>query len=141
MWERTARHLLDVRDINQAALSSGNNSSTAWLGLQYTYQQTDAPLLQPVSELRGHQPGGSEATSNYNSLQALLRTTNWHRVSTQMTYTFSHSLDEESGLIPYLPQTALTLRASMATQISTSRILFRLTPAMMYPVLLTGQSG
>ena len=96
-----ARHLIDVRDINQAALNSGN------VGIdvnQYTYQQTTRPYFNQFPNYAVINQVESEASSNYNSLQALVRTTNWHHVTTQMTYTWSHNLDEETGLIPYLPQ-------------------------------------
>ena len=102
-----SRHLLDVRDINQAALGSGN------VGVdvnQYTYQQTTRPYFNQFPNYAVINQVESEATSNYASLQALLRTTNWHGISTQLTYTWSHSLDEESGLIPYLPQNSFNLK-------------------------------
>lgn len=35
-------------------------------------------------------------TSNYNALQAVYRTRNWHGLSSQFAYTWSHSLDEIS---------------------------------------------
>jgi hypothetical protein len=46
----------------------------------------------------------SELNSNYNSLQAVLRSTAWHGLTTQASYTWSHALDYETGFIPYLPQ-------------------------------------
>jgi hypothetical protein len=104
----SAHHLLDVRDINQAALGSGN------VGIdvnQYTYQQTTRPYFSQYPNYAVINQVESEANSNYNSLQALLRTTNWHHITTQLTYTWSHSLDEETGLIPYLPQNSYDLHA------------------------------
>ena len=102
-----AHHLIDVRDINQAALGSGN------VGInidQYTYQQTTRPYFSQFPNYAVINQVESEANSNYNSLQALLRTTNFHHITTQMTYTWSHSLDEETGLIPYLPQNSFNLK-------------------------------
>jgi hypothetical protein len=102
-----ARHLLDVRDINQAALGSGN----VQIGIgPYSYQQTTRPYFNQFPNYGVINQVESEATSNYDSLQTLLRTTSWHHLSTQMTYTWSHSLDEESGLIPYLPQNSYNLK-------------------------------
>ncbi len=46
----------------------------------------------------------SGADSNYNSLQASLRMTSWHGLTSQFNYTWSHNLDFETGLIPYIPQ-------------------------------------
>ena len=49
-----------------------------------------------------------EARSNlgsvYNSLQTSLRVQNWHNLSSQLAYTWSHALDYETGLLPYVPQ-------------------------------------
>jgi hypothetical protein len=102
-----ARHLLDVRDINQAALGSGNVE----IGIgPYSYQQTTRPYFNQFPNYGVINQVESEATSNYDSLQTLLRTTSWHHLTTQMTYTWSHSLDEESGLIPYLPQDSFNLK-------------------------------
>ena len=51
------------------------------------------------------QPGAKPAQIlNYNSLQAMLRMTAWHGLTTQLNYTWSHNLDFETGLIPYIPQ-------------------------------------
>jgi hypothetical protein len=52
-----------------------------------------------------------EARSNlgsiYNSLQTTLRVQNWHNLSSQLAYTWSHSLDYETGLLPYVAQDPL----------------------------------
>src|SRR5580704_6772075 len=102
----TARHLLDVRDINQAALGSGNVD----IGIdQYTYQQTTRPYFSKFPNYAVINQVESQASSNYNSLQALIRTTSWHHITTQMTYTWSHNLDEETGFVPYLPQNSFNL--------------------------------
>src|SRR5580704_3374319 len=101
------RHLLDVRDINQAALGSGN----VQIGIgPYSYQQTTRPYFNQFPNYGVINQVESEATSNYDSLQTLLRTTSWHHLTTQLTYTWSHSLDEESGLIPYMPQNSFNLK-------------------------------
>ena len=102
----SAHHLIDVRDINQAALNSGNVSIDV---NQYTYQQTTRPYFSQYPNYAVINQVESEANSNYNSLQALIRTTNWHNITTQLTYTWSHSLDEETGLVPYPPQNSYDL--------------------------------
>jgi hypothetical protein len=102
-----SHHLLDVRDINQAALGSGNVN----VGVDgYSFQQTTRPFFNKFPNYGVINQVGSDDSSNYNSLQTLLRTTNWHRVTTQLTYTWSHNLDNESGLIPYLPQNSFDLK-------------------------------
>jgi hypothetical protein len=49
-----------------------------------------------------------EAKSNlgsiYNSLQTSLRIQSWHNLTSQIAYTWGHSLDYETGLLPYVPQ-------------------------------------
>jgi hypothetical protein len=52
----------------------------------------------------------SIGTSNYNSLQAQLRIMNWHRLSTQTVYTWSHSLDEVSAYRGALPQNSTNFK-------------------------------
>ncbi len=90
-----ARHLLDVRDINQAALGSGNVD----IGIgPYSYQQTTRPYFNQFPNYGVINQVESKATSNYNSLQTLLGPQAVTDRSTQMTYTWSHSLDEETGI-------------------------------------------
>jgi hypothetical protein len=101
-----ARHLLDMRDINQAALNSGN------IGIgfgNYTYQQTTRPYFNKFPNYAVINQVESEASAGYNSLQALVRTTGFHGLTTQLTYTWSHNLDQETGIIPYLPQNSFNL--------------------------------
>ncbi len=46
----------------------------------------------------------SIGTSNYNSLQAIFRTTNWHGLTSQAAYTWGHNLDEVTAYRGALPQ-------------------------------------
>jgi hypothetical protein len=46
----------------------------------------------------------SIGTSNYNSLQAIFRTTNWHNLTSQAAYTWGHNLDEVTAYRGALPQ-------------------------------------
>jgi hypothetical protein len=46
----------------------------------------------------------SIGTSNYNSLQAVFRTTSWHGVSSQASLTLGHNLDEVTAYRGALPQ-------------------------------------
>jgi Carboxypeptidase regulatory-like domain len=48
------------------------------------------PNLQNILQLN------TIGTSNYNALQTLLRTRSWHNVTSQLAYTWSHSLDQIS---------------------------------------------
>ena len=46
----------------------------------------------------------SIGTSNYNSLQAVFRTTAWHNVTSQISYTWGYNLDEVTAYRGALPQ-------------------------------------
>ncbi len=46
----------------------------------------------------------SIGTSNYNSLQAVFRTSGWHSITSQASYTWSHNLDEVTQYRGALPQ-------------------------------------
>ena len=46
-------------------------------------------------------------TSNYNGLQASVRTNYWHGLISQLNYTWSHSLDEITQYVA-LPQDSTT---------------------------------
>ncbi len=52
----------------------------------------------------------SEAISNYNSLQALIRLAAWHHLTSQGSYTWGHSLDEASEIYLYNPQNSYCFR-------------------------------
>ncbi len=45
----------------------------------------------------------SSASSNYNSLQASLRLRSWHRLTSTVSYTYSHSIDNASDGQDYVP--------------------------------------
>lgn len=87
-----SRHLLELIDLNQSALGSdfnpadfdqnGNNITRPYYAKYPTYGVID--------ELQ------TRANSNYNSLQASLRTSNWHGVVSQFHYTWAHTLDISS---------------------------------------------
>lgn len=89
-----AQHLTGVFDINQAAQGSGGDITTR------PYYKANTPFANyaVVNEVK------SNLNSNYNSLQSSLRFQNWHRLTAQAAYTWSHALDYETGFIPYLPQ-------------------------------------
>ena len=48
----------------------------------------------------------SSANSIYHSLQTSLRTSNWHGLTTQVNFTWSHSIDTASDLEDFLPNQA-----------------------------------
>jgi hypothetical protein len=89
-------HLLGLFDINPGALGSLNTSADA-LQASRPYA-TQFPNFSVIDEAR------SNLGSIYNSLQTNLRVQNWHNLSSQLSYTWSHALDYETGLLPYVPQ-------------------------------------
>ncbi len=92
----SGRRLRDLVDINQAGIGSGGANATRPFYGQY-------PNYAVINQIQ------SEATSNYNSLQATLRVNNWHRLTAQSAFTFAHSLDEISEIYLYNPQNSLDL--------------------------------
>jgi hypothetical protein len=88
------RHLLSILDINQAALNGASSTPDQTTRPYYS----SYPTYSYINEIR------SIGTSNYNSLQAELRVSNWHRLTAQGAYTFSHSFDDVTAYRGALPQ-------------------------------------
>jgi hypothetical protein len=92
-------HLLGLFDINPINIAALVNNPAAQANPDSTrpyYSQF--PNFSVIDEAR------SNLGSNYNSLQTSLRLQNWHGLATQVGYTWSHSLDYETGELPYVPQ-------------------------------------
>jgi hypothetical protein len=89
------RHLLSLLDINQAAPGVYANSLERQITRPYYGLY---PQYGNINQLE------SIGTSNYNSLQAQVRVTNWHHFTTQAVYTWSHNLDEVTAYRGALPQ-------------------------------------
>ena len=95
------RHLLAIRDINQAqpgiyATSAEQNATRPF------YSQF--PSYTFINEIQ------SIGTSNYNSLQATLRVANYHGITAQAAYTWSHSFDEVTAYRGALPQDSFNFK-------------------------------
>ncbi len=91
----SARHLLSLLDINQAA--PGVYSSDL-------ARQASRPYHGSYSQYGNINQISSIGTANYNSLQAQLRINHWHNITTQAVYTWAHNLDEVSQYRGTLPQ-------------------------------------
>jgi len=100
-------HLLGLFDINPAQPGTANESDPN-LTRPYYSPNYNTPGKFPFSVI-------DEARSNlgsiYNSLQTNLRVQNWHNLSSQLSYTWSHALDYETGLLPYVAQNPLNENA------------------------------
>jgi hypothetical protein len=81
-----ARKLLVIEDINQAGIGSTPLGSAAQ-NLTRPYGSA-YPYYGVINQIN------SAGTSNYNSLQATIRTTNYHGLTSQFGYTWAHGLDE-----------------------------------------------
>jgi outer membrane receptor protein involved in Fe transport len=95
------RHLLAIRDINQAApgiytSSADQNATRPYFGA--------FPNYSFINEIQ------SIGTSNYNSLQATLRVSNLHGFTGQAAYTWSHNLDEVTAYRGALPQNSFNFK-------------------------------
>ena len=86
------RHLLSILDINQEALGGG---SRPYDGVVADFNGNPYSFINQVESI---------GTSNYNSLQATLRVSNFHGLSAQGAYTWSHSMDEVTAYRGALPQ-------------------------------------
>ena len=97
--------LFNLRDINQA-LPGASNTTASELTRRPIYQNktvTNYAIMGAVNEIQ------SEGTSNYNSLQATIRTVGWHGLTAQGSYTLGHSLDEISSTRGLAPQNSYNL--------------------------------
>ncbi len=100
------RRLFGAYDINQAAPGPGN-STTAELARRPYYTDTAIPNH---AILTGIDQFDSEGHSNFDSLQVMLKTGNYHGLTAQGSFTYGHALDTVSttrGVTPqYTPNTA-----------------------------------
>jgi hypothetical protein len=99
-------HLTGIYDINQAQTSAQRAADGKTLQASRPYANAfDKVTFGVINELR------SNLNSNYNSLQATLTLVNFHGLNSHLGYTWSHALDYETGLLPYLPQDSTNERA------------------------------
>jgi len=87
-----ARHLVTISDINQPALGSNFISGTNAAG--FTALQQSRPYFAQFPNFGAIDELQSNGTSNYNSLQVIVRTKSWHGLISQYAYTWSHNLEE-----------------------------------------------
>jgi hypothetical protein len=88
-----SRKLTSVLDINPEAISATDPED-----------QTTRPYYSLFPNIGNVNQLNSNLNANYNSLQATLRSLSYHGLTSQVAYTWSHALDYETGLIPYLPE-------------------------------------
>ncbi len=99
-----ARKQLLLRDSNQAALNPAGADVDP-----YT-QQASRPYFSSFPNYSAINEEDSIGTANYNSLQTLIRTQAWHGLTTQASYTWSHSLDDGTQYRSALPQDSTNVK-------------------------------
>jgi outer membrane receptor protein involved in Fe transport len=116
------RHLVTIRDINQPAVGSNYVNGKNDAGFSYLQQTrpyfSEFPNFGAIDELE------SGGTSNYNSLQVLVRTPGWHGLISQYSYTWAHSLEElASGST--LPQDSTNIKGDYGNSTNDVRQQFK----------------
>ena len=106
-------HLLTLADINQPALCSTPGCTGA---LPFA---TKFPNFGLIDELQ------TAGNSNYNSLQTVLKLREWHRLSGQFVYSWSHLLDDMSQARGQLPQDSFNLKGDYGNSDLDSRHNFK----------------
>jgi hypothetical protein len=90
-----AHHLLTTQDINQAALNATG-----------TLVQSSRPFFAKFPDFGIINEVNSNGNSNYHSLQAVAKVRQWHRFTSQFTYTWAHALDDITAYRGTTPQNA-----------------------------------
>jgi hypothetical protein len=85
-----AHRLLTTQDINQPALSASGTGVRP-----YAAQFPDFGIINQIE---------SNGNSNYNSFQAVVKVRDWHRFTSQFTYTWAHALDDMTAYRGAIPQ-------------------------------------
>ena len=75
--------------------------------LQGTISNAHAPTSASFRNYSVIDEAKSNLGSIYNALQTSLRLQGYHGLTGQFSYTWSHAIDYETGLLPYLPQNPL----------------------------------
>ena len=112
-------HQLQLLDINQPPVGSGWTPAAIAAGQPDTNaEQAGRPFNEKFPTLAQINTISSAGWAHYNSLQAVLKSNNWHGLTTQVSFTWSHNLDTASevedffGTSGYVPQDSTNLAGS-----------------------------
>jgi hypothetical protein len=121
-----AHRLLTTQDINQSAISptlatnlftaqaavSANPSpaNLAALAAAQGALQASRPYFAQFPDFAYINELQADGNSNYNSLQAVLKIREWHRFTSQFTYTWAHAFDDMTAYRGTLPQDSTNLQ-------------------------------
>ena len=94
--------LVTGKDLNGAVLATSGNpvNCAAPTGCVYTNTAANAAARVPVLGIApgGFQDAGNWGLSNYNSVQATVRSQAWHGLQTQASYTYSRAFNNILGV-------------------------------------------
>jgi len=109
-----SRHQVATVDINQSGLNpaSSTNPAVGILGGKPgSVQQSSRPYYAQYPTYGVINQLESIGNSNYNALQATVRSSSWHGLDSQFNYTWSHNLDDVTAYRSKLPQNSNNFRA------------------------------
>ncbi|OLC91891.1 MAG: hypothetical protein AUH86_19960 [Acidobacteria bacterium 13_1_40CM_4_58_4] len=130
-----SHRLLTTADINQPALGIYADDAAQQAARPFFAQ---FPNFGVINEIE------TNGNSNYNSLQTVLKVRDWHRFSSQLTYTWAHGLDNMTAYRGTLPQDSFNLKADYGSMDFDTRHKFKaalnydLPNASRYKTLLNG---
>jgi hypothetical protein len=102
-------HQFQLLDINQPTPGADNSQAAEQARRPFN---AEFPTLSQINTI------SSAGWAHYNSLQAVLKSTNFHGLTTQVSFTWSHNLDTASevenffGTSGYVPQDSTNLKGS-----------------------------
>ncbi len=112
-------HQLQLLDINQPPVGSGWTPEAIAAGQpDSAAEQAARPFNSIFPTLGQINTISSAGWAHYNALQAVLKSNNWHGLTTQISFTWSHNLDTGSevedffGTSGYVPQDSRNLAGS-----------------------------
>jgi Carboxypeptidase regulatory-like domain/TonB dependent receptor len=97
-----AHRLMTTSDINQPLRGIYATDAAQQAARPYFAQFPDFGVINEIA---------TNGNSNYNSLQTVLKVREWHRFTSQFTYTWSHGLDDMTQYRGTLPQDSMNLKA------------------------------
>jgi hypothetical protein len=108
--------LLTTEDINQTAINPTlasnllNATTAAQTAAAQAALQATRPYYAQFPDFGIINQIETNGNSNYNSLQAILKVREWHRFTSQFTYTWGHALDDMTAYRGTLPQDSTDLK-------------------------------
>jgi hypothetical protein len=111
-------HQLQLLDINQPPLGAGYGAGCAPPLPNLTCEQDARPFNAKFPTLSQINTISTPGFATYNSLQVSLKSNNFHGLTTQVAFTWSHNLDTASevedffGTSGYVPQDSTNLKGS-----------------------------